>query len=109
MTLAQQIITIGMVVLGTMFTRFVSFLVFPDSKIPPRYVTYLGTVLPYAVMGLLIVYCLKDVPGSRYLGLPELLGILCVVLVHRWKKNMLLSIAAGTIFYMVLVQTCFVA
>ena len=60
MTTAQEIITILVVVLGTMLTRFLPFLIFPEGKTPPLYVTYLGTVLPYAVIGLLVVYCLKD-------------------------------------------------
>ena len=60
MTTAQEIITILVVVLGTMLTRFLPFLIFPEGKTPPLYVTYLGTVLPCAVIGLLVVYCLKD-------------------------------------------------
>lgn len=64
MTITQQIITVAVVVLGTMTTRFLPFLIFPEGKEPPAVITYLGTVLPYAVIGLLVVYCLKDVPGS---------------------------------------------
>ena len=64
MTTAQEIITILVVVLGTMLTRFLPFLIFPEGKTPPLYVTYLGTVLPYAVIGLLVVYCLKDAISS---------------------------------------------
>ena len=60
---------------------------------------------PSAVIGLLVVFCLKDAVFTSWHGLPELLGILAVALLHRWKKNILLSIAGGTIFYMVLVQT----
>ena len=60
MTAAQSILTIAAVVLGTMATRFLPFFIFPEGKEPPRYITYLGTVLPYAVIGLLVVYCLKD-------------------------------------------------
>lgn len=107
MTIAQQIITVFAVVLGTMTTRFLPFLLFPDHKTPPRYITYLGTVLPFAVMGLLIVYCLKDSVGSIYSAAPQLLGIVFVILLHKWKKNTLLSIGAGTVFYMILVQTFF--
>ena len=67
----------------------------------------LGTVLPYAVIGLLVIYCLKDVDfGSTY-GIPELLAIVFIVLLHKWKKNILLSIGAGTVFYMLLVQFIF--
>lgn len=65
MTLTQQIIMIGVVVLGTMVTRFLPFLIFPQGKTPPKFVQYLGTVLPTAVIGLLVVYGLKDAPGER--------------------------------------------
>ena len=107
-TLTQQILTILMVVLGTMLTRFLPFLVFPAGKPTPRYVQYLGKALPGAVFGLLIIYCLKNV--SVFTGthaIPELIAIALVVVLHLWKRQMLLSIAGGTICYMVLVQTIF--
>lgn len=108
MTLTQQIITIAMVVLGTMLTRFLPFLIFPAGKATPKYIQYLGRMLPPAVFGLLVIYCLKNVSiftGSR--GIPEMLGILLVVVLHLWKRQMLLSIAGGTVFYMLLVQLVF--
>lgn len=108
MTLTQQIITVGMVVLATVLTRFIPFLVFPEGKPVPKYVQYLGKVLPPAVFGLLVIYCLKNVSifsGSH--GLPELISILLVVVLHLWKRQMLLSIAGGTICYMLLVQFLF--
>lgn len=108
MTFTQQMITIGMVILGTMLTRFVPFLVFPAGKPTPKYIQYLGKVLPAAVFGLLVVYCLKNVSlfaGSH--GIPELLGIVAVVGLHLWKRQMLLSIAGGTVCYMLLVQFVF--
>lgn len=105
MTTAQSILTILAVILGTMLTRFLPFFIFPEGKTPPPFITYLGKVLPYAVIGLLVVYCLKDTPGSTYHGLPELIAILCIAVLHKWKKNTLLSIAGGTIIYMVLIQT----
>ena len=108
MTTTQSIITILAVVLGTMLTRFLPFFIFPASKTPPKFIQYLGAVLPYAVMGLLVVYSLKNtslLTGSH--GLPEGIAILCIILLHLWKKNMLLSIAAGTILYMFLVQIIF--
>lgn len=108
MTLMQQIITIAMVVLGTMLTRFLPFLLFPVGKPTPKYIQYLGRVLPASVFGLLVIYCLKNVSvftGSH--GIPELLAILLVVVLHLWKRQMLLSIAGGTVFYMILVQTVF--
>lgn len=107
MTITQQIITVAVVVLGTMTTRFLPFLIFPEGKEPPAVITYLGTVLPYAVIGLLVVYCLKDVPGSGHYGIPELIAILFIVALHKWKKSTLLSIGGGTVLYMVLVQTIF--
>ena len=108
MTLTQQIVTIAMVVLGTMLTRFVPFFFFFSGKPTPKYVQYLGNVLPPAVFGLLIIYCLKNVSiftGSH--AIPELLAITLVIALHTWKRQMLLSIAGGTIFYMILVQFIF--
>lgn len=107
MTTEQTIITIIVVVIGTMTTRFLPFIIFPENKTPPEIVTYLGTVLPYAVIGLLIVYCLKDAVFSEYHALPELLAIAAVVIIHKWKKNTLLSISTGTVLYMILVQKIF--
>lgn len=108
MTLTQQIITILMVILGTVITRFLPFLVFPAGKPTPKYIQYLGKVLPASVFGLLVIYCLKNVSiltGSH--GIPELIAIVLVVVVHLWKRQMLLSIAGGTICYMILIQTIF--
>ncbi|MGN0691707.1 MAG: branched-chain amino acid transporter permease [Oscillospiraceae bacterium] len=105
MTLTQQIITIAMCVLGTMATRFVPFIVFSDKKPVPKYVRYLGKALPAAAYGMLVVYCLKDVSVMEgYHGIPELLGIAVTAGLHLWKRNMLLSIAGGTVFYMVLLR-----
>lgn len=108
MTLTQQMITVGMVVLGTMVTRFLPFILFPGDKPAPKYIQYLGKVLPAAVFGLLVIYSLKDVSilgGSH--GIPELIAIAAVVVLHLWKRQMLLSIAAGTVCYMMLVQFVF--
>lgn len=108
MTFTQQIITIAMVVLGTMITRFLPFIVFPANKPTPKYIQYLGRVLPSAVFGLLVIYCLKNVSiftGSY--GIPEAISIAFVILLHLWKRQMLISIAGGTICYMLLVQFIF--
>ena len=108
MTLPQQLVTVLMVVLGTMLTRFLPFLLFPAGKPTPKYLQYLGKVLPAAVFGLLVVYCLRNVDvlsGSH--GIPELIAIAVVVGLHLWKKQMLLSIAGGTVCYMLLVQFVF--
>ncbi|MCH9275505.1 branched-chain amino acid transporter permease [Bifidobacterium amazonense] len=109
MTFWQSVVTIAVVALGTILTRFVPFLLFPESKEPPRFIRYLGNVLPYAMTGLLVVYSLKDVSlvsGSH--GIPEAIAMLAIIGLHLWKKNMLLSIAGGTILYMALVQLVFV-
>ncbi|MFV9834102.1 MULTISPECIES: branched-chain amino acid transporter permease [Bacillus] len=108
MSITQQIITVAMVVLGTMLTRFLPFMIFPSGKPTPQYIQFLGRVLPSAVIGLLVIYCFKDVSllsGSH--GIPELIGAAAVALLHFWKKNMLLSIAGGTVVYMAMVQLFF--
>ena len=108
MTLTQEMITIGICVLGTMATRFLPFLIFADKRPTPKYIQYLGKALPAAVFGMLVVYCLKNVnimAGSR--GLPELIAIVLTVVLHLWKRQMLLSIAGGTVCYMLLVQLVF--
>ena len=108
MTMTQQIVTIAMIVLGTLMTRFLPFLLFPAGKPTPKYIQYLGKVLPSAVFGLLVVYSLKDVSlltGSH--GLPELISVAVVIALHLWKRQMLLSIAGGTVCYMLLVQLVF--
>ena len=110
-TLLNQIYWVGGAtagaLLGTMVTRFLPFLIFPEGKEPPEFIQYLGKVLPYAAIGLLVIYCLKDVPGSGTYGIPEFLAIAFIVLLHRWKKSILLSIGGGTVFYMLLVQFVF--
>ena len=94
--------------LVTMATRFLPFLIFRGGKKTPDIIVYLGKVLPYAIMGMLVVYCMKDVSFlSAPYGIPELLGCLVVALLHIWKRNSLLSIGVGTVFYMVLVQLVF--
>lgn len=108
MSLTQQIITIAAVVLGTMITRFLPFLVFSSEKPTPKYIQYLGKFLPSAVFGLLVIYCLKHVnifSGTH--GIPELVSILLVIALHLWKRQMLFSLAGGTICYMLLIQTVF--
>lgn len=104
----QGVVTILMAVLGTVITRFLSFIVFPESERPPRVVEYLGKVLPYAMGGLLVVYSLKNVtPFSGTHGIPEAVAIAVIVALHVWKRSMLLSIAGGTAVYMLLVQVVF--
>ncbi len=108
MTLCEQIITVAMVVIGTQITRFLPFILFPAGKPTPKYIEYLGKVLPAAIFGFLVVYCLKGVDvlsGSH--RLPEFISIAVVAGLHLWRRQMLLSIAAGTACYMVLVQLVF--
>lgn len=108
MTLTEQIITVSMVVLGTFITRFLPFIVFPAGKPTPKYIQFLGKFLPAAVFGLLVIYCLRNVSlvsGSH--GIPELISIAVVIGMHLWKRQMLISIAGGTICYMLLVQLVF--
>ena len=108
MTTAQQLITILMISLGTMSMRFLPFLIFPAGKPTPKYIQYLGKVLPGAVFGMLVVYCLKTVSVTSFpFGIPELIGIAVTAILHLWKKQMILSMGAGTIVYMLLVQFVF--
>jgi branched-subunit amino acid transport protein AzlD len=84
------------------------FIFFPDAAAAPRYIIYLGKMLPAAAIGLLVVYCLRDINfAAAPNGLPEAIAIAAVTALHLWKKNTLLSIAAGTAIYMLLVQFVF--
>ena len=104
----QTLVMILAVAAGCALTRFLPFWLFPETKKAPPLVTFLGSALPAAMMGLLVVYCLKDVSPLRYpYGLPELIALLAVAGLHLWKKNTLLSIGAGTALYMLLVQLIF--
>ena len=104
----HKIALIAVTALVTMSTRFLPFLIFGEKRKTPEIVLYLGKVLPCAIMGMLVVYCLKDVAPLAYpYGIPEALGILFVAALHLWKRNSLLSIGAGTVFYMILVQVVF--
>ena len=108
LTTTQALVIIALLALGTAITRFLPFLLFRDAAVPPRYVLYLGKLLPQAAISLLVVYCLRHVSLlTAPHGLPELIGILVVAALHIWKKNTLFSIAAGTVSYMLLVQFVF--
>jgi branched-subunit amino acid transport protein AzlD len=109
LTGTQTFIVILAVTLGTILTRFLPFILFPEKKQAPKIVTYLSKVLPAAMMGLLVVYCLKNVAISAMpYGLPEIIAITVIVILHKWKNNVLISIVGGTIVYMILVQVVFV-
>lgn len=99
-------VLVAVMALVTMLIRFLPFIVF--RKKVPGYVVYLGEVLPPAIIGMLVIYCLKDVDllsGSH--GIPEMIAAACVVALQAWKRNSLLSILAGTAVYMLLVQAAF--
>ena len=104
----HDLILIAVMTLVTMATRFLPFLIFGEKKETPPLVTYLGQVLPFAIMGMLVVYCLKDVAFlSAPFGAPEILGCAIVAVLHLWKRNSLLSIGVGTVCYMLMVQFVF--
>ena len=99
---------IAVIALVTAALRFLPFFIFRGNRKTPPYIEYLGKVLPYAIMGMLVVYCLKGVTFTAPENwLPYFLATAAVVLVHLWKRNTLLSIITGTICYMVLVQAVF--
>ena len=104
----HDILLIGVVTLVTMLTRFLPFLIFGEKRKTPEIITYLGKVLPFAIMGMLVVYCLKDVNFlAKPFGAPELIGIAVTAGLHVWRRNSLLSIGVGTVTYMLLVQFVF--
>ena len=104
----HDILLIAVAVLVTMATRFLPFLIFGEKRKTPPIIEYLGTVLPCAIMGMLVVYCLKDVSFlSAPFGLPELIACVVVAALHVWKRSSLLSIGGGTVCYMLLVQLVF--
>lgn len=105
MSLTQQIIIIAVVVGATLLSRFLPFIIFPAGRPIPNYVRYLGRYLPPAVFAMLVVYCLRnvDVMSGNH-GWPEFLGVAVTAGLHLWRRQMLLSIAGGTVFYMIVVQ-----
>lgn len=104
----HEILLIAISALVIAATRFLPFLIFGEKRKTPPIIEYLGTVLPCAIMGMLVVYCLKDISflQSPY-GLPELIACTVVAALHVWKRNSLLSIGGGTVCYMLLVQFVF--
>ena len=102
------IATIAVAAVVTAALRFAPFLIFGRGRQTPKLVTYLGKVLPHAIIGMLVVYCLKDISlTAAPFGIPELLGCLMVGGLHMWKRNTLLSIGVGTVSYMLMVQFIF--
>lgn len=103
---SDALLIIAVVALCTFFTRVLPFLLFGGKKEVPAAVRYLGKILPPAIMATLIIYCLKGIHPTQFPdGVAELISILLVILLHRWKKNALLSIGVGTACYMILIQT----
>lgn len=108
MTSFEIVITVAIVVAGTLLTRFSAFLIFAPGRKAPDFVQYLGKALPAAVMGMLVVYTFKDTIVLSYpYGVPELIALLVTVAMDVWKRNMFMSIGAGTVVYMILVQAVF--
>jgi len=108
LTAIQTLLMILAIAAGAQLTRWLPFVLFPETQQPPTVVTYLGRVLPPAMMGLLGVYCLRNVSlAAAPHGIPEAVAIVVVALLHRWKGNVLFSIAGGTAVYMCLIQVAF--
>jgi branched-subunit amino acid transport protein AzlD len=108
LTTAQALIIIATLAFGTAITRFLPFVLFRNAAAAPRYVQYLGKLLPPAAISLLVVYSLRYISfAAAPHGLPEAIAILVVAALHIWKKNTLLSIVVGTVSYMLLVQFVF--
>jgi len=108
LTTQQALLTIAVIALTTILMRALPFIIFPAGKKTPKFIEYLGEVLPYAIIGMLIVYCFKEVSLVKMPhGIPELIAGAFVVAIHKWKHNLLISIGGGTLLYMVLVQVVF--
>lgn len=108
LTPSQSLIIIIAIALTTFMTRVIPFIVFPDNKETPKFISYLGKVLPYSAIGMLVIYCLKDVSlKNTHFWLAEFISVLVIILLHKWKKSTLISIGGGTILYMAMVQVLF--
>ena len=108
MSITEHIIIILIVALATMSTRFAPFLLFKSEKPTPKFLVYIGKALPPAVFGMLVVYCLKGASLTVYpFALPELIGVIALVVLHLAFRKMLLSIAGGTLLYIILVNLIF--
>ena len=108
LTAVQTLIVIGLVALSTILTRFLPFVLFSGKRKAGKYIRYLGRMLPYASIGLLVVYCLRNVRFDQPANIvPELVAVLSIVILHYWKENALLSMCVGTAMYMILVNFVF--
>jgi branched-subunit amino acid transport protein AzlD len=105
MSIFQAAATVAVIALATLLIRVTPFALFPKAKNTPPFVRYLGRVLPHAVMGMLVVYCFKAVNFAKPpYGLPEILATMAAMGLHLWKRSVILSIAASTVLYMVLLK-----
>lgn len=105
----HSLILIGVCALVTALLRFIPFIIFSGKRKTPQFITYLGKVLPFAIMGMLVVFCLKNTSVTSFPhGIPELISVTLVVVLHIWKRNTLISIIAGTLCYILLVNFIFV-
>ena len=104
----HDILLVAVAAIVTASTRFLPFLIFGEKRKTPAIIEYLGKVLPFAIMGMLVIYCMKDVAFLSWpYGIPEFIGCAIVAVLHIWKRNSLLSIGVGTVCYMLLVQLVF--
>lgn len=109
LTTAEALIIVALAALATMITRFLPFIIFRGNGKTNSYISYLGQVLPYAAIGLLVVYVFRHVNFTVYpYGIPEGIALLTMIILHFWKENTLLSIGVGTVIYMLLVQRVFI-
>ncbi|MDF2486025.1 MAG: putative rane protein [Herbinix sp.] len=108
-TTTQLILFFSLVSLATILTRVLPFILFPEKKKIPKFVQYLADVLPFTIIGMLVVYCLKDVSFVQMPhAFPEIISIAVIIALHLWKSNTLLSIGGGALLYMFLVQCVFI-
>ena len=109
MEYTHSILIVAVTAIVTIALRFLPFLIFSGKKETPKLVVYLGKVLPYSIMGMLVIYCYKNISVmTKPYGMPEIIAGIIVVLLHLWKRNTLLSIISGTAAYMLLIQVVFV-
>lgn len=109
MTDTQLWIAVAIIALVTALTRFLPFFAFGGGRKTPKIIEKLGGLLPYAIIGMLVVYCLKGMSFTSGLSgfMPEIISVLVVSVLYVWRRNTLLSIIAGTVCYMLLVQLVF--
>lgn len=104
----HSVLLVLVIAIVTIALRFLPFIIFSNKNKTPKLITYLGNVLPFAIMGMLVIYCLRNISFVYSpFGLPEIISCVLVVILHAWRGNTLLSILSGTVVYMILVQLIF--